>query len=255
METKIERPIVVKELRHSRRMLIVGLSLCVAVAVAILITILSIGKEVIPAQADAKEAVKSLDGWTYRCQQSQEADGAYSVNCDYASTTKAEVEAAASALNRAAQKLASGSIPFQATLVFARPITVEEFVQFVHQTGIVPTASTLRAYDQQKTTLPITMGIGPAQNGEPLDVEALERNSKGRSTLRIAGVFSTDVVLDKTTYVKVRLDTRVYAIDTLAYITHNSVSSDHPSVKDKLISTGVKPLYPEMEKVGIAPKE
>ena len=219
-------------------------------------------------RAEETRVSEALGDWQceYTVPQPNEA-GDYIVTYEYARSSAADVQAAAAALNRTAVHLAGSGSPFKATLVFARPLSIDEFTSFTRKVGIAPVTSIIRAVDPEKGGI-IKLGapaeyaqdahgrflIGiPKLGGKPIDTDGLARYTKGRKSLRILGVISTDVILDAATHENVQRDPRVYAVDDMEHVITDLVRKERPDVQAEHIRVRWSILYPAMEDTHIAP--
>jgi len=194
-------------------------------------------------------------------------EGTYAISYDYPRNSAADVRAAASAMNQTAASFAKAGTPFRATVVFARPLSIDEFTAFARTTGISPTQSELRALDSNGR--PLKVGIAseyahdatgrllighPLQGGEPIDTAALARMQAGGHSFTVVGVISTEVTLDRMTFAKIQRDGRVFAVDVLPEVLTAEVQRQHPGVAAASIWAQDPLLYPAMEATGLAPK-
>lgn len=219
------------------------------------------------AQAGPIEGDGVLDNWPYKYAISKDDDGSYIVTHDYARASMANVRAAASAMNKTADQLARDRTSFKVTLVFVKPLPIEEFRAFARGLGLAPTQNIVRGIDANGK--PVTIGVPaiwardkqgrlligqPVPGGEPFDTTALARMTEGHNPIRVVGVISTDVILDSATHAKVRDDSRVYAVDIMEQVLTDLVQQRYPGVPTNKIKAWSSLLYPAMERTGIAPK-
>lgn len=208
----------------------------------------------------------SLGSWRYHYAIHDDG-GVFAVSYDYPRRSAADVHAAASAMNQAASTFASSGSPFKATLVFGRPLSLDEFTTFARANGISPAQSELRAIDSEGR--PLKVGIAPEYSrdaagrlligqplpgGEPIDTAALARLETGKHTFTVIGVISTEVTLDSASFAKIQRDHRVFAVDVLPQVLINEVRRRHPGAKPGSIWAQDPLLYPAMEATGLAPK-
>lgn len=191
-------------------------------------------------------------------------DDDYIVSYQYARDSVTAVQVAASNMRQVAEQFAHSKVPFKATVVFAQPLSIEEFSAFAKDAGVVPMESILRGLDGNgqfiKIGLPPVWAqtdqgyptIGkPLPGGAPIDPDALTRVLGGWQDVKIVGVISTDVVLDLATYQKVQVDQRVYAVDALEQVLINVVQQKHPGTPIDKIHVQGSILYPALERNGL----
>lgn len=223
-----------------------------------------------PAESLATDGQRtgSLGTWQFQYTAPQpDEDGYYFLSYDYARSSKAEVEDAVAAMNSAARDLARTGTPFQATLVFDRPLPIESFITFARKNGLTPTNNVVRAFDPDKggvikMTAPpeferdsngrVVVGK-PKRGGNPFDTEGFAEFTRGHKSLRVQGVISTDVTLDQTTYEKLQSEPRLYAIDVMQHTLRAQFLKEKPDVAPEKLQIQWSILYPAMEEVGIAP--
>jgi hypothetical protein len=254
---------MVKQSRHLR-MMILG---AVASVIAVLLVLVA-GFRMPTAVAGTIHGSGALADWQFQYTLLPDDDGQYIVSYDYPHASVQEVQAAAAAMNRKAAQLAQSGKPFKATLVFAHPLALDDFMSFAAATGVAPTSSIIRAVDPDKggvTTLGVPpefarnangqLLIGqPAPGGKPLDLEGLKRFTQGSASFRFIGVVSTDVSVDGSTYTKLQQDSRVYALDVMQQVVTDIVQREHPNIAADRIHVQGSVLYAALENSGIAPK-
>jgi len=247
-----------------RRSVLVRL-LAVAITVAAIAAGPAVFKLAAPAAAGPERVDTAIGNWHFHYTiPGADATGDYSIGVDYPRAAAAEVRAAATAMNQYAEQTARADQPFQATIVFARPLSTEEFAQFVAATGIAPTGSIVRAFQPDGTR--VTMGVPPvwATDGQghrligqaapgqsAFDAAAFERLRGGHPENRVAGVVSTDVTLDAGTYGRIKGRPEVFALDTLQDIVSKDVQRQHPGTRAAKVHVQSSRLYWALEDVGL----
>lgn len=208
-----------------------------------------------------------LGDWQFQYQVPKaDIDGSTIVTYTYPSQNRGEVEAAAAALNRTAGQFARRGMPFNATLVFTRPLSVEVFSNMARSSGLTPTGSILRVVFQDgelgivgappewQTDAQGRFLYGtPKAGGQPIDTVGLAQFSSGRRPFRVIGVVSTDVTLDQSTYEQVKRNSTVYAIDVMQHVLTEAVQQNHPAIRLDLTTFQGSRLYSAMEETQIAP--
>ena len=202
----------------------------------------------------------TLGDWQFEYTVAAPEGGNRSVLYEYPRNTAADVEAAAAALNLRATHLAQSGKPFQVTVVFRRPIPIEEFMTFARTTAIMPTGSLVRTHDGIMGVPPEFASDGrgrsligqPKPGGKPIDTDGLARWTGGHHG-SIIGVISTDTILDATTYEKVRRDPRVYALDVMRQVLTDEIQRRHPGMWGSKLQIRSSLLYGSMEETHIAP--
>lgn len=209
----------------------------------------------------------TLGDWQFQYQvPNPDTDGSTIVTYTYPSHTRGAVEAAAVALNRPAADLARRGQPFNATLVFTEPLSVETFSTLVRRAHLTPTSSILRVVFQDgelgivgappewQTDAQGRVLYGmPKAGGQPIDPVGLAQFSTGHQPFRVIGVVSTDVTLDQTSYEQIKRTSEVYAIDVMQHILAEAVQPQHPGVRLNLTTFQGSRLYAAMEETQIAP--
>lgn len=249
-------------MKHPVRTRLAATFLGVAIAVALLVAL-----RAAPAAANAPQVDGTLGTWHFRYTDSNpESDGTRIIyDVDYPRGTGAEVRAAAAAMNAGAAQLALGNVPFGATLVFARPLSTEEFGQFVAATGIAPRGSVVRAV--QPDGVRVTLGVPPVWSKDaqgimlvgqvapgqvPFEQASLDGMQKNHPQDRVLGIVSTDVTLDAATYAKVQGAPQVFAVDVLQEVVRKAIQGRHPDTPAAKISVRQSQLYWSMEDTGLA---
>lgn len=254
-----------------RSLLIRGLTVLLAgVAIAFSMTL---GSQFISAirttSATPVRVDAALGNWQYQYSYPAPGeDGDYMVLVKYPMDSVADVQTAANALNESAKKLASESQPFQATLVFARPLSVAEFTQFIESAGLAPTGSIVRSI--QSDGMRVTTGVPPVwatdANGRvligqpapgqpPFDQGAFDRMNSKHLDDRMLGIVSTDVTLDAAAFEKVKGNPLVYAVDVLQHVITQQIQQQHHGVSANKIQVRPSQLYWTMENAGIVVSE
>ncbi len=249
-----------RKLAHTR---ILTTFLGIALALALLATL-----RTAPAAANPTRLDGTLGTWHFQYfDRSPEPDGARIIDVDYPRGTDAEVRAAAAAMNARAVQLALGNTPFQATIVFAQPLSTAEFGQFVAATGIAPRGSVVRAV--QPEGVRVTMGVPPvwgrdaqglllvgqtAPGQVPFNQVTLDNMQQKHPQDRVLGIVSTDVTLDAATYAKVRGSSSVFAVDVLQGVVLKAIQARHSGVPAAKINVRQSRLYWAMEDVGLVTK-
>lgn len=209
----------------------------------------------------------SLDNWRFQYEIDPEDNGDYSLMSNFARASAADIQAAVTAMNQTAAKLADEGTPFKATIVFARPLPVAEFKSFARATGIAPVENYLRGLDANGQraiigTPPVwakdaqgRLQIGkPVPGGDSLDESGLASMTEGPHSVKPLGVIYTEATLDPATYLKVKDDPRVYAIDVMQQVLMDLARQKLPDVPvEKIYVQGGTRLYAAMEETGLAP--
>ncbi len=224
-----------------------------------------------PRVAPAATISTRLDGtlgtWHFQyIDRPPEPDGARIIyDVDYPHGTSTAVRAAAAAMNAGAAQLALGTAPFGATIVFARPLSAEEFGQFVAATGIAPRGSVVRAV--QPDGVRVTMGVPPVWSRDaqglmlvgqvapgqvPFDQAGLDNMQRNHPQNRVLGIVSTDVTLDAATYARVQGAPQVFAVDVLQEVVLRAIQGRHSDTPAAKISVRQSQLYWSMEDTGLA---
>jgi hypothetical protein len=222
-----------------------------------------------PALASPLEEGKgNLGDWQFEYAVSQPDEaGDYYVSYEYTRVTPTDVRRAADAMNRTAAELARNGVPFQATLVFAKPLAIEEFTAFARNHDLTPIQSELRGVDPEHGGV-VQLG-GPPEyakddrgrilfgtpkpGGKPIDTDSFYDFVKTRKTLRVVGIITTDVILDAKTYAAVQNDPRVFAIDVMQHVLIQRVHQGHPDIRIEHILVDWTKIYQSLEKTHIAP--
>lgn len=249
---------------HSRAG-VVGLGITI---ITFTLCMLTINLRTTPTAAEDLQLTGTLEDWQFQYTIPQpDVDGTYFISYEYARATTADVEAAVVAMNRTAAQLARTGSPFKATLVFARPLAVEQFTAFARNNGLTPLNNIIRAVDperggvlkigappefEQDARGRFTLGK-PKRGGKPIDIDGMAEFTKGRKSLRINGVISTDVMLDQATYEQVKRDPRVYAVDVMEHVLAGLVREKLADVPANQLVLQWSILYPAMEDTSIAP--
>lgn len=204
----------------------------------------------------------AIGDWQVKYTVSSLEGGNRDVYYEYPYSSKTEVEAAVMALNHAAAQFARNDVPFKATLVFAHPLSIEEFTAFIHTTNIQPVSSMVRLNEgilsapaeyMQDARGRFLIGQ-PKPGGKPIDPQALTNITSGGKALKVIGVVSTDTTLNAATYEKARHDPRVYAIDVLAQMLLDDIRHQRPRLRSEELQIRNSLLYGAMEETGIVPK-
>lgn len=235
----------------------------------ILVSLLTLLAWMRPSATSARPVLANgtLGDWQFQYQVPHpDTDGSTIVTYTYPSHTRGAVEAAAAALNRTAGTLARRGQPFNATLVFAEPLSVEAFSTVVRSAGLTPTGSILRVMFQDgelgivgappewQTDAKGRFIYGtPKAGGQPIDPVGLAQFSTGHHPFRVIGVVSTDVTIDQTAYEQVKQNPKVYAVDVMQHILTEAVQHQHPGIKLELTTFQGSRLYAAMEETRIAP--
>ena len=194
-----------------------------------------------------KQVSDNLAGWVFTYTISPSSDGGYWVTRDYTLSSN-DIAVAAKAMNQAAGDFARQGAPFMATLVFAKPVPVADFLNFAHTTGIHPSSSFLQA-NHGTSELSV-----PASANEALDLAKINELANGpHNPLTGLGVITTDVVLDAGTYAKIVADDRVYAFDVTSELMLAKIKQQDPAVQTSKVQIARSLLYDDMQKAGIAP--
>lgn len=196
-----------------------------------------------------------------------EEDGNGLVLYDYAHTNQADVKAAAQAMENRAAKFAANGTPFQATIVFAQPLSPKVFRRFMKRSGLATIGSVLRGVDEfgQAVTLGVppvwerdSKGISalftPVPANDQLDSDALARLTTGSHPVRVIGVVSTDVTLDQALYEKIKSAPQIYAIDVMQQVILDELQKQSPNLAPDKVQIQGSMLYANMETTGLAPK-
>jgi|GEM_PF-2135334 len=208
------------------------------------------------------QAIGNLEGWQFGYRVVTEDNKSYSVFRDYKMSTS-EFKIAVNALNKSAAKLAKSGEPFKATIIFAKPILLNDFKEFLKQAGLSPNQSFIQAIGTEtgltEASIPpsiLASSTGAdSKNIEPLDLEIISRiQTRSKNPLKIIGVVTTDVVLTRETYEKISTDSKIYVIDVMPQILTKEIKREHPNVQDEYINISRSLLYNFMQKEGIAPK-
>lgn len=234
-----------------------------------LVVLLTLIVSLRPSTTSARPVLANgrLGDWQFQYQvPNPDTDGSTIITYAYPSHTRGAVEAAAAALNRTAGDLAHRGQPFNATLVFAEPLSVDTFSTLVRRAKLTPTSSILRvvfedgelgivgAPPEWQTDAQGRFLYGmPKAGGQPIDLVGLVQFSTGHHPFRVIGVVSTDVTLDQTSYEQVKRTSEVYVIDVMQHILAEAVQQQHPGVRLNHTTFQGSRLYAAMEETQIAP--
>jgi len=237
-------------------------------AIVGIVMLMSSGTEV-SADITNSAAVRSpktindtLEGWQYKYNIAPQGEGIYWANYDY-NLPAPQVKVAVNAMNQAATRLAKSGMAFNVTLVFAKPLPLDDFKAFVSNTGISPSVSYIQAIasDGQlaEASIPPSkkdIADGKALAGsEPLDSKLINAiQTRQNNPLKVLGVVTTDVTLTAETYAKIIANGNVYAFDVTPYLITQRVEREYPDAKPEKIQVARSLLYNAMQRAGIAPK-
>jgi hypothetical protein len=190
--------------------------------------------------------------------------GDFIVSHAYAADSPAAVQRAVQAMRQVAAKWAGEGRSYKATLMFGRPLSIDEFKSFMRESGVVAYSSSLRGlmrdgqYDE--AVMPPVWAVGttgfpligtPQPGGDVLD-PALVAEFTGRQQ-RVFGVISTDVILDAKLYGAIEHDSRVYAVDIIQQALTNMVLQNYPQISPNQIHVFQSRLFTMMESAGLTP--
>jgi len=200
-------------------------------------------------------AHEQLSGWEYIAMEDQ---GAVGVVVSYDRKTRQGVEAFAQANRQLAGQVQG---PIKTSVVFARPLSLDEFREITAKSGFKVSDYTMRATESNGLRVTLFGRIAAQANGAiPPDTDqqvtiALQHGHN--ATLK--GVITMEGVADPAQIAQLLADSRVYTTEVTQAIASQRVQATvaarntrvSPSpVEARLIS----PLYWAMEDTGIAPK-
>jgi hypothetical protein len=191
-------------------------------------------------------------------------DGDYIVFPDYAANSPALVHNAALAMRQVAAQWASEGKSYKATLVFSRPLAVDEFKSFMKDAGAVAYSSDLRGLmadgEYDEAGMPPVWAVDPSgfpligtpqPGGDVLD-PALVAEFTGHQQ-QFFGVIDTDVMLNAKLYGMVANDSRVYGVDIIQQALTDLVLQRHPEIPPGQLHILQSHLYTLMESAGLTP--
>lgn len=192
-------------------------------------------------------------------------DNDYMVFASYDHASVEDVQKAIRAMRQTGDEWASQGRTFRASIVFAEPLTVDEFRAFVKDADVLVYGSVAWAgrQDGEITAIGLppvwekdTNGnhklFKPQVSGDPIDPMIL---AAGTDDKQMLGIVNTEVELNASNYERVMKDQRVAAIDVLKQVFIDLVKQKHPTAAIEHIWVPESMVYWAMEEAGLVSRQ
>lgn len=192
-------------------------------------------------------------------------DNDYLVFASFAHTSGEEVQKMIQAMRQVSDGWVSQGRTFRVSIVFAKPLTVDEFRAFVKDAEVLVYGSVARAWRSDGNATEMLLPpvfekdrdgnpklFKPQVGGDPIDPQIL---AAGIDDKQMLGIVSTEVDLNADTYTHVIKDQRVIAIDVLKQVLIDLVQQKHPAAASDHIWVPQSMVYGVMEETGLVTRQ
>lgn len=188
-------------------------------------------------------------------------DNDYMVFANYDYTSADDVKGVIRAMRTTADTWASQGRTFRASIVFVKPLTVDEFRAFVKEMDVLVYASTAWAWRNEGEITELGLPpvfekdengnprlFYPQEGGDPIDPMIL---AQGTDDKQVVGIVSTEVEFNSGNYKQVVKDERVAAIDVLKQVLIDMVEVKDPAAEVEHIWAPQSVIYWAMVETGL----
>jgi hypothetical protein len=185
--------------------------------------------------------------WHYTARADQQ-EGRIDTRVQYAHTSAADIQEFSLAQQQLGAELLEADVPsINATIVFRRPLSEREFVEFVAKYNLAEISLyTIRAVDDQGQRITIN---GAPQHGElvPQDLLAMvlkDVNQRAKNTFR--GWVDVQATIQSDMYSKLASDKDVYLVDVTRSVITETFKNDR-AARNLPVQVSMHPLYWALE--------
>jgi len=241
------------------RMLLVGISLLIVGAALMNIQGVSWSAETTPETGELKVVDLPIKYEIIR------EDNDYMVFASYDQASVEDVQKAIRAMRQTGDEWASQGRTFRASIVFARPLAIDELRAFVKENGLLVYGNVGRAWRQDGLATELLLPpewekdangnfrlFKPLVGGDPIDPTSL---AMGTDDKQMVGIISTEVELNADNYAGVVNDQRVAAIDVLKQVFIDLVKQKHSTAVVEHIWVPQSMVYGAMEQTGMVSRQ